>query len=238
MTDDALTDAEALRRSWDRIRPDELSLNFYASLFRVHPSIRARFPLSMRAQRHHLVRAIDAVVETADDLQAAVPLLETLGRKHARLVRPGEYELVGYCLLANIEHEDMAAGPTTLDAWGRAYGFVASTMSAAGDAARDEVAPQWYEVTARWCDGYTSRLILTAELDPVPAFPVLLASPLGRPGMWVPVTPLPSTAGELHHGDRSGGYRHHIEVPIVDTASRALALLRPGQRVALAPEVS
>ena len=59
------------------------------------------FPPSMAAQRDRLVAALGAVVANVDNLDAAVPFLQGLGRDHRKFaVEPGHYPAVGASLLA------------------------------------------------------------------------------------------------------------------------------------------
>ena len=79
-------DVARLKRSFARVamHGDEVPLHFYADLFLKHPETREMFPVSMQAQRGHLVDAlvkIVASVDQADDLQV---FLRDLGRDHRK----------------------------------------------------------------------------------------------------------------------------------------------------------
>ena len=63
-------DIVRLRESFARVamHGDELPLFFYSDLFIKHPEVRDLFPVSMEAQRGHLVGALVKVVSQVDNL--------------------------------------------------------------------------------------------------------------------------------------------------------------------------
>ena len=75
-----------LRESFARVamHGDELPLFFYADLFIKHPEVRDLFPVSMAAQRGHLVDALVKIVSQADNAAALTTFLEGLGRDHRK----------------------------------------------------------------------------------------------------------------------------------------------------------
>jgi NAD(P)H-flavin reductase/hemoglobin-like flavoprotein len=125
---------------------EQVPLYFYSHLFLSHPDVRQMFPPSMAAQRDRLVGALGAVVANVDDLGAAVPFLQGLGRDHRKFaVAPAHYPAVGASLLATLEHflgPDWT--PAVAESWTEAYGIVAQVMTeAAADAA--QTSPPWWD---------------------------------------------------------------------------------------------
>jgi NAD(P)H-flavin reductase/hemoglobin-like flavoprotein len=125
---------------------DQVPLYFYSHLFLSHPEVRRMFPPSMAAQRDRLVNALGAVVANVDNLGAAIPFLQGLGRDHRKFdVSPAHYPAVGASLLATLEH---FLGPDwtaqAAESWTEAYGIVSQVMiDAATEAA--ESTPAWWD---------------------------------------------------------------------------------------------
>src|SRR6266478_4064568 len=63
-----LLDVVRLRESFARVamHGDEVPLFFYSDLFIKHPEVRELFPISMKAQRDHLVGALGQIVGQVD----------------------------------------------------------------------------------------------------------------------------------------------------------------------------
>ena len=123
-------DVARLKKSFARIAMygDEVPLHFYADLFLKHPETREMFPVSMQAQRGHLVDALVKVVasvDRADELQA---FLGDLGRDHRKFgVLADHYEAVGASLLATFAHFSGDEWTPELEAdWTGAYETIAA----------------------------------------------------------------------------------------------------------------
>lgn len=238
---------ELVKASWERVRPagDLFAARFYATLFSVHPELRERFPVSMRAQRVHLFQAVDVVVELCDRLDQAVPYLSELGRRHAVRAEPQHYAMVGGAILATFAHFDRDWDGSTHHSLAAAYGQIAHVMqSAAEELLTDpeliDPTPRWYHVYGlRRMDAYSSRVMLEADQEPASTTPLMWAACLGRPGWWTSVRPLAAEYAPpaLAHSVDDGSLIV-ADVVILDHRSRALALARPGQRVFVAPEVN
>jgi nitric oxide dioxygenase len=87
----------------------------------------------MAAQRKNLMQTMTVVVKGIDRLDALIPAVEALGRRHVGYgVREDHYATVGRALL-----DTLAIGlgdaftPETRDAWSEAYGLLAGVMLAA-----------------------------------------------------------------------------------------------------------
>ena len=143
-----MIDPNLLRSSWAKVTQHggQVPLYFYSHLFLSHPEVRRMFPPSMAAQRDRLVAALGAVVANVDDLGAAIPFLQGLGRDHRKFdVAPAHYPAVGASLLATLEHFLGADWtPQASESWTEAYGIVSQVMiDAAAEAAAS--APAWWD---------------------------------------------------------------------------------------------
>ncbi|MBS2549722.1 hypothetical protein KGQ19_22925 [Catenulispora sp. NL8] len=143
-----MVDPHLLRASWAKVAQygEQVPLYFYGHLFLSHPEVRSMFPPSMAAQRDRLVAALGAVVANVDNLDAAVPFLQGLGRDHRKFaVEPGHYPAVGASLLATLEQflgPDWT--PQAAESWTEAYGIVAQVMTDAAAAAAEST-PAWWD---------------------------------------------------------------------------------------------
>ena len=85
------------------------------------------------AQRKNLMQTLAVVVASIDKLDALIPAVEALGRRHAGYgVQPAHYATVGRALLDTLE---MGLGdrftPEARMAWTEAYELLAGVMLAA-----------------------------------------------------------------------------------------------------------
>jgi nitric oxide dioxygenase len=131
---------ELVRSSFAAVEPiaDTAATIFYRRLFDLDPSVRALFTATdMAGQRRNLMQTLAVVVRGLDRLDALVPAVEALGRRHTTYgVRPFDFETVGAALLETLE-EGLGEAFTaeTRDAWATAYGILASVMIGAAEAA-------------------------------------------------------------------------------------------------------
>ena len=206
-----MVDALRLKTSWNTVarHGDQVPLFFYSALFLSHPDTRDMFPVSMATQRDKLVRALGHVISRVGDLDAAVPILQQLGRDHRRFgVVREHYPAVGEALLATLEH---FSGPEWTDElahdWATAYRIVSEVMIDAADRASD--LPPWWDVTV---DRVERRTLDVVVLDVRPHAPlpycagqsVAVEVPM-RPRLWRYYTPatLPR---------RDGSFEMHVRV--------------------------
>ena len=142
-----MIDPNILRTTWAKATQygDQVPLYFYSHLFLSHPEVRRMFPPSMAAQRDRLVGALGAVVANVDDLGAAVPFLQGLGRDHRKFdVAPAHYPAVGASLLATLEHflgQEWTA--PVAESWTEAYGLVSEVMIEAAQEAAQSTRAGW-----------------------------------------------------------------------------------------------
>jgi len=118
---------------------DDAAALFYQRLFELDPSLERMFRGDMKEQRKKLMQMLTAAVKGLDRLDQLVPVVEDLGRRHARYgVADAHYDTVGAALLWTLE-AGLGRGFTAdvKDAWATVYGLLATTMR---NAAREEVA--------------------------------------------------------------------------------------------------
>lgn len=126
-------DKQILKRTWAIVAPisDAAAGLFYDRLFTLDPSLQPLFASAdMKEQRRKLMQAIAAVINGVDHLDALVPTLEDLGRKHGGYgVADRHYETVGAALLWTLEQGLKDAWtPAAQSAWTAAYTTVAAVM--------------------------------------------------------------------------------------------------------------
>src|SRR5215831_6006787 len=133
-----LVDARRLKDSFDSVAGygDEVPLFFYSDLFIKHPEVRDLFPISMKAQREHLIGALGQIVAQVDRVDDLGVFLQGLGRDHRKFGAVAEhYDAVGDSLLATLAHfAGDAWTPEIAADWTGAYRMVASAMLAAAEA--------------------------------------------------------------------------------------------------------
>ena len=106
---------------------------FYDRLFELDPSLRPLFSADMADQRRHLMDTLVVAVRGLDRLDALVPAVQALGRRHAGYgVRDEHYATVGAALLWTLEQglgEQFT--PEVRTAWATVYELLATTMKEA-----------------------------------------------------------------------------------------------------------
>lgn len=130
------TQIELIRTSWAAVEPiaDVAATLFYERLFEMDPAVRRLFrKTDLAAQRKNLMQTLTVVVKGIDRLDALVPAVQALGRRHAGYgVRREHYDTVGAALLWTLEQ---GLGDAFTDdaraAWAEAYGTLAAVMIAA-----------------------------------------------------------------------------------------------------------
>ena len=136
MTDDQIA---LIQSSFAKVVPrsNVVATMFYDRLFEMAPEYRELFPEDMEAQRGKLMTTLAAVVQSLTNLDAIVPVVQDLGRRHVGYnVKPADYEPVGAALLWTLETglgDDWT--DNTRDAWAAAYGLLSTVMIAAAEEA-------------------------------------------------------------------------------------------------------
>jgi len=106
---------------------------FYRDLFALEPSLRHLFSADIDAQAERLMQMIGLAVGKLDDLDALVPVLQQLGRRHDGYgVTELHYIVVGTALMRTL-HDGLGAAftPAHHQAWAAVYGWMANTMMGA-----------------------------------------------------------------------------------------------------------
>ena len=122
-----------IKESFGMVAPiaDQAAIIFYDRLFELDPSLERLFShTDMAAQRKNLMQTLTVVVKSIDKLEAIVPAVEALGRRHAGYgVEPAMFATVGQALI-----DTLAVGlgdaftVETRNAWVDAYGILSSVM--------------------------------------------------------------------------------------------------------------
>jgi NAD(P)H-flavin reductase/hemoglobin-like flavoprotein len=184
-------DVAGLRKNFADVAAhgDEVPLFFYADLFIKHPEVRDMFPISMEAQRGHLVDALVKIVSSVDSSSDLTAFLEGLGRDHRKFGAVTEhYEAVGASLLATLEYFSGPSWTPELSSdWAAAYDLIGSVMIAAARADED-LRPPWWRgmVVAQERRSYDVSVL---HVQPEPALDYLAGQSVAiecpsRPRLW------------------------------------------------------
>jgi hemoglobin-like flavoprotein len=126
---------QLVKESFDLVEPiaPQAAELFYANLFALDPSLQKMFKSDMVAQGEQLMKMIGAAVGLLDKPQTLIPVLQSLGRRHADYgVRDEHYDTVGAALLSTLEQgTGVAFTPEVREAWIDVYGVVSKTMKEA-----------------------------------------------------------------------------------------------------------
>jgi NAD(P)H-flavin reductase/hemoglobin-like flavoprotein len=231
-------DIARLKSSFARVamHGDEVPLHFYADLFLKHPETRQMFPVSMQAQRTHLVAALVSIVSSVDDLDTLTTFARDLGRDHRKFGTLAEhYAAVGDSLLATFAFFCGDSWDASLEAdWTAAYELIASAMiTAANDDERLNPAYWTGTVIARERRSFDIS-VLTVQPEPrleyLPGQSVAIESP-ARPRLWryysMANAPRPDGSVEFH-------------VRLIDGGAVSMALTGPaitGTELRIGPPV-
>ena len=103
---------------------------FYDNLFRADPALRHLFKGDMAHQGHRLMGMIGSALQLLDRPAALLPVLRSLGARHAGYqVREEHYDTVGKALILTLEQGlGGAFTPEARAAWTDLYGVIARTM--------------------------------------------------------------------------------------------------------------
>jgi hemoglobin-like flavoprotein len=126
-----------VKETWQKVEPmaDAAARLFYDRLFEIDATTRQLFKTTdLTEQRRKLFQTLTMVVQGLDHLEALVPTIEDLGRRHAQFgVTDAHYETVGAALLWTLE-QGLGSGwtpPEVKGAWSSAYALLADIMRAA-----------------------------------------------------------------------------------------------------------
>jgi nitric oxide dioxygenase len=137
-----------VQTSFEQVLPiaEQAAVLFYGRLFEIDPSLRPLFRGDMAEQGRKLMTTLKVVVNGLTRLEALVPAVEALGRRHAGYgIKDEHYNTVAAALLWTLEQglgEAFTAEVRT--AWVTAYTILSEVMIAA--AATVEVGPGFAQV--------------------------------------------------------------------------------------------
>lgn len=127
---------DLVQKTWAQVAPiaDQAAELFYGRLFQIDPSLERMFDRTdLKKQGRMLMQALSLTVKGLDAPDTLIPILQSLGRRHAGYgVRDEHYDTVGQALLWTL-NKGLGAGFTApvKAAWVEAYTLVASVMKSA-----------------------------------------------------------------------------------------------------------
>lgn len=126
-------EVELVRASWGPVAedPDGAAELFYGRLFEAAPDVKPLFSGDMQEQGRKLMQMVGVAVNNMDRIEAIIPALQTLGKKHSREygAEPEHYPVVGEILLGTLATAlGDAFDDETRAAWTKTYGALASVM--------------------------------------------------------------------------------------------------------------
>ena len=132
MDEQVIGDVQSSWKVVEGIAPQAAAL-FYSNLFEADPSLRALFRGDMDEQGRKLMQMISAAVGKLTDLDALVPVLQGLARRHVDYgVEEAHYGTVGGALLKTLEQGlGTAFTPSVKASWTKVYGTVSTVMISA-----------------------------------------------------------------------------------------------------------
>jgi len=134
-----------IKETWALVVPiaDTAAQLFYNRLFEIDPSTRALFKTTnMAEQRKKLMHTLTVALQSLDKLEALIPVVENLGRRHVGYgVTAAHYESVGAALLWTLEQAlGKAWTPEAAAAWTELYGVLSAVMRRAANEAQPQPA--------------------------------------------------------------------------------------------------
>jgi len=128
-----------VKSSFAKVAPiaDKAAELFYGRLFEIAPEVKPLFKGDMKEQGAKLMKTIGYCVNGLDNLEAIVPAVQDLGKKHVGYgVKDEHYDVVGAALLWTLE-QGLGADftPDTKAAWTEVYTVLATTMKDAAASA-------------------------------------------------------------------------------------------------------
>ncbi|WP_370476611.1 globin family protein [Tamlana flava] len=124
-----------VQESFEKVKPiaPAAAEIFYSKLFELDPQLKPLFPSgedAMKVQGNKLMTMLAAAVAGLSNLDALIPVLQDLGKRHvAYKVEPSHYDTVGVALLGTLEAGlGDAFTPEVKGAWASVYGVMAGVM--------------------------------------------------------------------------------------------------------------
>ncbi len=132
-----------IQSSFAQVLPiaDVAAALFYQRLFELDPRLRPLFSGDLSEQGRKLMTMLQVVVNGLTRLDALIPAVQTLGRRHVGYgVTDEHYEIVGEALLWTL-HQGLGEHftPNVAAAWATAYALLADVMKQAASETDDVV---------------------------------------------------------------------------------------------------
>lgn len=125
-----------VQESFEKVKPiaGPAAEIFYSKLFELDPALKPLFPTdkedAMVEQGNKLMTMLGAAVAGLSNLDALIPVLKNLGKRHVEYrVEPSHYDTVGAALLGTLDAglgDDFT--PEVKEAWASVYGTMSSVM--------------------------------------------------------------------------------------------------------------
>ena len=133
-----------VQESFKQVEPisDAAASLFYARLFELDPSLQPLFKTDMQVQRRALMSMLRTAVIGLDHLDALVPAVESLARRHVGYgVKDADYDTVGQALLDALQ-QGLGDGFTSeiRGAWVEVYALLSGVMRGAAKQAANPIA--------------------------------------------------------------------------------------------------
>src|SRR6266545_3427339 len=123
---------ELVQASFEKVRPiaDQAAETFYERLFEIAPQYRSLFRNNMKKQGAMLMSTLGLAVGSLKNLEAILPAVQALGRRHAGYgVTAEQYQPVAEAFLWTLDHYlGEAFTPELQEAWVEAYTILAGAM--------------------------------------------------------------------------------------------------------------
>ena len=129
--DDGERDAALLSESFVRVQSgdEDLAADFYERWFAADPAIRPLFGADLVQQRRMLTAALKLAIDNLRSPEKLVPLLEDLGRRHARYgAQADQFSTMGHALMASLAELDLEWSPATERAWSAAIARITQVV--------------------------------------------------------------------------------------------------------------
>lgn len=127
--------ATLVKSSWAKVVPikEQAAVMFYGKLFEIDPALKAMFKGNMEEQGRKLMTVINFAVNGLDRIEAIVPAVQDLGKRHVAYgVKDKDYDTVGAALVWTLEQGLGAEFTAEVKAaWIAVYGVLATTMKQA-----------------------------------------------------------------------------------------------------------
>lgn len=124
-----------VKESWAKVVPisETAAELFYGKLFELDPQVKSMFKGDMKEQGRKLMAILNTAVNALDNVEAIVPALQDMGKRHVDYgVKDEDYDTVSAALLWTLGAGLKDGFTDEVEAaWTTVYTLVADTMKAA-----------------------------------------------------------------------------------------------------------